>query len=264
MPEQIGDIDLRAANSIYVDDEGVIYQDSANIGSGTGGYNTFLALSGNDGNIAGFNSDDEGAVEPSNPDQDLSKSETVLLASVPITTINGVQYYEIRVDLNEANSNPDGQISLDGFQLYASGSSTIQTLGDLTNPMMAKLIYDLDAGGDKSLLLSEVSTGSGTDDYSIFIPVTLFGDANPATTYLYVNAALGYEGGDYVENSGFEEFNIQNAVTLKGTKFNDLDSDGFRDENEQGVGGVTVFIDSDKYGILDAHRLDRPRKVRFR
>ena len=40
--------------------DGVIFEDAANVGSGTGNYDTFLALNDNDGTIAGFNSDDSG------------------------------------------------------------------------------------------------------------------------------------------------------------------------------------------------------------
>jgi hypothetical protein len=38
--------------------DGAIFTDSANIGSGTGNYNTFLAIKDNDGNEVGFNTDD--------------------------------------------------------------------------------------------------------------------------------------------------------------------------------------------------------------
>ena len=77
-------IDLTEAESSVTID-GAIFQDSANIGSGTGNYNTFLALSptpSQSGNEQGFNSDDTAPKNPANPDIDLSKTHTVLLSTV--------------------------------------------------------------------------------------------------------------------------------------------------------------------------------------
>lgn len=73
------DIGLTAANSTTTVG-GVIFQDVDNIGSGSGGYNPFLAIRDNDGNEAGFNTD-TGANEVSNPNIDNSKTNAVLLGS---------------------------------------------------------------------------------------------------------------------------------------------------------------------------------------
>ncbi len=256
-----GDIDLRAATS-EVTIDGAIFQDSANIGSGTGNYETFLAIGDNDGNERGFNSDDSPPIDGSNDNLDHAKSETVLLSNIPIIVINGVEYYEFRADLNEANSNPNGQISLDTFQIYTSTSNGILTYAALTNPATATLRYDMDAGGNRTLLLSEVSTGSGTDDYAVLVPVSKFAGVDPASTYLYLYVEMGFKGGDYAAQSGFEEWNTQKAGTLVGIKFEDKDGNGVRDadgadnvlgtaDDEAGVAGVTVFIDTDKDGVLD-------------
>jgi hypothetical protein len=61
-----------------------------------------------------------------------------------------------------------------------------------------------------------------------------------------------YWDGDYAENAGFEEWNTQKAGTLVGVKFEDLNGNGVRDGGEPGVQGVTIFIDTDKDGVLDA------------
>src|SRR5262249_15671008 len=154
-----------------------------NVGSGTGIYNTFLAIRDNDGNELGFNTDDTPPIDASNPNLDQSKTHAVLLSTVPVTIVNGVEYYEFRLDLNQSNSNPTGQISLDAFKIYASSSATIESKTVLnTQPV----VYDMDAGGNNTLLLSEVSTGSGTDDYAVFVPAANFAGKDPATTYLYL------------------------------------------------------------------------------
>ncbi|KFC75903.1 Mo-co oxidoreductase dimerization domain protein [Bosea sp. LC85] len=242
------EIDLRTAGSSTTVN-GAVFFDSANIGAGTGNYNTILAISDNDGNERGFNSDDTPPLDASNNNIDQAKTHTVLLSTVPITIVNGVAYYEFRVDLNESNSNPNGQISLDAFKIFTSSNGGIETLAALNGQT---LVYDMDAGGDKTLLLSEVSTGSGTDDYAVLVPVSNFGAADPATTYMYLYTEMGFKGGDYRSQGGFEEWNLQTAGALTGTKFNDLDGDGVRDAGEPGIQGVTIFIDADKDGVLDA------------
>ncbi|WP_210315727.1 SdrD B-like domain-containing protein, partial [Bradyrhizobium sp. cir1] len=247
------EIDLTAAGSQTTID-GAIFLDSANIGSGTGNYNTFLALSptpSQSGNEQGFNSDDTPPINSTNQDIDQSKTHTVLLSSVPIIVVNGIEYYEFRVDLNEANSNPNGQISLDQFKIYSSTSGTIEST---TTLFTQNLVYSMDGSptGDVSLKLSEVSTGSGTDDYAVLVPVSKFAGLDPATTYMYLYVDMGSLGGDYVAAGGFEEWNLQSAGTLTGTKFSDVDSDGIRDAGEPGVAGVTIFIDANKNGVLDA------------
>lgn len=96
----MADIDLRAAGATATIN-GAIFADADNVGSGTGNYETFLAVKDNDGNLRGFNSDDAPPIDASNDNLDHAKSETVLLANIPITIVNGVAYYEFRTDLNE-------------------------------------------------------------------------------------------------------------------------------------------------------------------
>lgn len=253
---------------------GAIFQDAANLGSGTGGYNTFLALDDQTGGEVpqdyyeqGFNSDDDNPLNGSNDELDVQKTHTVLLGSVPIKIVNGVAYLEFRVDLNESNDTPDTNISLDQFKLYTSTSKTIESTADLFDttagdgdPALTSLAYDMDADRDISVLLSEAnSSGSGNDDYSVLVPLANFAGLDPAPTYLYLYVEMGRADGpgavatsDWVANGGFEEWNLQNAVLIQGQKFNDLDGDGIKDAGEGGVEGVTIYIDDDLDGVAEA------------
>ena len=245
----VNDADITDAGD-FVNIGGVIFTDAVNTGSGTGNYNTFLAISDNDGVEHGFNSDDTPPIDDSNENIDQAKTHTVKLSDLVIVTVNGVQYYEFRVDLNESNSDPDAQISLDQFQLYSSSNGAIVDTGTL---FTQNLIYDMDAGGNKSVLLSDASSsGSGTDDYSVLVPITEFAGLDPTTTYVYLFVQMGAAGEDWETNATFEEWNLQNGVTLTGTKFEDLDGDGVKDAGEGPVAGVTIFIDANKNGVLDA------------
>ena len=248
--DTINDADITGAGD-FVNIGGVIFTDAVNAGSGTGNYNTFLAISNNSGVEAGFNSDDTPPIDNTNKDIDQAKTHTVLLSNLVVVTINGVQYYEIRLDLNEANSDPNAQISLDQFKLYTSTNGAIEST---TTLFTQNLIYDMDAGGNVSVLLSDAgSTGSGTDDYAFLIPVSEFAGLDPTTTYVYLYTQLGAaDGADWNAGATFEEFNLQNGATLTGTKFSDLDGDGVKDAGEGPVAGVTIFIDANQNGVLDA------------
>jgi hypothetical protein len=59
-------IDIRAPLASATVNGGV-FLDTANIGSGTGNYSSFLVLGDNDGTLAGFNSDDAGPPIPRTP-----------------------------------------------------------------------------------------------------------------------------------------------------------------------------------------------------
>ena len=253
---------------------GAVFQINPGVNSGTGGYNTFLALS--DNNDAGswqqgFNSNDANPLDATNYEIDASKTKTVQLNSVPITVGTGtgpggnggeigVQYYEIRLDLNESNSTPF--ISLDQFKIYLSSSSTIESTAGLNALPAANLVYDMDAGGNISVLLRDGNSGSGVDDYVFLIPVSNFAGFPPATTTMYLFTELGHAGNagtttgntTWSADGGFEEFNLQNAVSLSGVKFSDLNSNGLKDGADTFVGGVTInlYEDTNSNGTLDA------------
>lgn len=78
------DVNLTTALS-KAEINGAIFQDAANAGSGTGGYNTFLAIKDQTGGEVpqdfyeqGFNSNDKNPLNATNDEIDGSKTHTVL------------------------------------------------------------------------------------------------------------------------------------------------------------------------------------------
>ena len=254
------DLDITTPGSSGVIN-GAIFTDAVNVGSGTGNYNTFLAIGdkvGADDIAAGFNTIDgpPGGPDASNAEIDHAKTEAVLLGAVPVTEVDGVLYYEFRVDLNEANSGIVAQISLDQFQIYVSTDGGITELSVLTSQIK---VYDMDAGpdGDVSVLFDEAnSSGSGTDDYAVLVPAALFSSFNPTTYYLYLYVEMGAAGADWGVQSGFEEWNIANAVILQGNKFEDTNGNGVQDGGEEGIEGVLIYIDENKDGLFNYTDVD--------
>src|SRR4029453_14037096 len=93
-------------------------------GAGTGNYDPFLTT--HDGNAKGQTND--GVAKGFNHDQtpildtDDARTLSLKLSDMPIELINGVAYYEFRVDLNENNSAAGKLVSLNEFKLYTSAS----------------------------------------------------------------------------------------------------------------------------------------------
>ena len=229
--------------------DGVIFSASGPIGSGSGIYNPILAIGDNDGNESGFSSN-----AATDPNVDQAKTVVIPLSSIPIRYVGGIAYYEFRLDLNETNSgqppNEANRVSLNSFKIYTSDVNTL--LNESGTPK--SLVYDLDAtGGGNTLQLFDRNSGSGSDDYTILVPVEKFGDAilNPTTTFLYLQADVGTIGNIYAADGGFEEFNSQQASTISGFKFKDFDGDGVRDAGDLGLEGFTIYVDLDNDNKLD-------------
>jgi len=215
--------------------------------SGSGIYGPFLHQDSNGPFSIGYNSSEGG-----NPLGTISsKTEALLLSEIPIIYRAGIAYYEIRLDANEPN-NPNStqrQVALEQLRIYTSAREA--SLADYNNgfsaPGVFTTVYDLDAGEDRRVILSDDSTGGGTDDYAFFIPVSAF-SGDPANTYV---TFVSQFGPDPDEDGGFEEWRTQDVASIAGIKFADLDGDGVKDANEQGAAGFTVYIDANGNDQLD-------------
>ena len=85
----VSDVDITNAGDFTVVN-GVTFTDAVRVGSGTGGYNTFLAISNNSGVESGFNSDDTPPINATTADIDQAKTHSVKLSSLVVKTIGGV------------------------------------------------------------------------------------------------------------------------------------------------------------------------------
>lgn len=220
-------------------------------GSGSGNYFSFLRVNAKDGVAEGVNTD---ASPLPLDDNGATQNNALKLSQIPIVVIDGVEYYEIRLDVNEPNSTTN-ELSLSEIQLFLStqqatsadvnADRSVTALdGDFTK------VFDLDATTDKTLILRDDYSGSGRDDYILYIPVSQVGSLTGVTasnTFVSLYVQFGPTPED---DAGFEEFRVRSSVVVNGVKFADIDGDGVRDTGEGGIGGIKVFLDLDGNGVL--------------
>ena len=175
--------------------------------TGTGIFPSFVQIQASpseNGVEQGFNTD-------AAPVEDTGTSHvhnhSILVGDVPIVTVDGNDYREFRLDLNEPQtSDAVAQIWLEKFQLFTAG------VGNLTSLTGATQIYDMDGGtdglgattGDNQdvrVLLQSWATGSGHSDYKVLVPVSFFSGTS-ATDFLYLYSQFSGAAG------GFEEWSV--------------------------------------------------------
>lgn len=159
------------------------------IPTGTGRVNTFLRIQGF-GVQQGYNTD--GTVEFETM---ASFTHSIQLSVVPIANIDGIDYREFFLDINQ-----DGEriMSLDEIRIALWDSGNLSGYSTI----FASPIYDLDAGGDNWILLDDfINTGSGHGDMLALIPDSLF--TGLESQYVYLHAKFGEHS---TADNGFEEF----------------------------------------------------------
>ena len=246
--------DLTASGSSTTID-GVVFQTVDLAPTGTGIFNSFLVIQDNP-TEEGFNTDFSPLPLD---DKQPSHTNALLLSSLQIVKINGVDSYAFKLDANEPNSS-SGIIDLTSLKIYSATTGNVATLGALGTPL-----YDMDAGGDVTVSLnagSDAPAGSGKGDLFVYIPVSKFAGASP---YVYLYSAFG---GTAASNGGFEEWGATVGpntptphATISGTKWIDADGNlGTAGDQTAGV-GWTIFIDDNHNGTLDNGELSTTTDV---
>jgi hypothetical protein len=174
--------------------------------TGTGYIDPFLRLQANGrGPESGYNT----SARPFQLDQKepLNYTHDLLLSAVPVKTIDGKQYREFFLDINESKTDKKRLLSLDELRIYLSPTGELDSY-NATDKKLNGLtaIYDLDAGGDNWIKLDySLNHGSGSGDMVAYIPNSLFTGAG--SQYLYLFSRFGdQESADADADAGFEEW----------------------------------------------------------
>ena len=192
---------------------GAIFRAADAGAGGSGVFNPFVRLQDKskpkkDGVAEGYNAD----ARPVMDDVDTSPfTHDIQLSEFGSITLAGVDYYELRLDIDQATAKP--LLSLDNLMIYTRNAAltSASTLGDLqAGPSVLR--YSLDLGEDSEILLNynRIGSGSGEADMFAFIPQSLFAGASDSD-YVYLFSQFGKKGGDYVDNAGFQEWGTSDS-----------------------------------------------------
>ncbi len=222
--------------------------------SGTGTINSFLRIK-NSPSEQGYNTNNiKPSQDPTLKDVIASFTRSLKLSELPTVQISGQNFREIRLDLNESNSNP--LITLQKFQVFMGNSGNLIGYNTNTGTLNGALnngqaVFNL---GTSVIFNASLQPGSGAGDGLFYIPDSMFaGYANTSFVYLYTK----FDGSE----SGFEEFSVaaRGAIVpsggISGRVFNDLNGDGDDESGvDSGLNNVTLklFLD-DGDGVFEAN-----------
>lgn len=144
----------------------------------------------------------------------------ITLSMVPLVSIDGQNYYQFNLDLNESDKDSGPLITLHNIKFFASDSPTLTSM-DETSLLFpendARLLYDMDGDGDVTVLLTDWNSGSGTGDYRVNVPVSVFSGV-ALGDYIYVYSEFGSkDGSGSPAEGGFEEWFVVRQSTASMT-----------------------------------------------
>ena len=194
-------VDLTTGGSGLVNSAFFAWTDLNQTAVGTGIVDPFVRIegAGNSNTEQGYNTD--GRPVEFNEKTDFH-THSLLLSSVPIVTLNGIQYREFLLDINEPGG-PSTFLSLDKIQIFLNASPLVHGAGGLTS--LGAPIFNLDVGPDGDSVINlkgSLNAGSGKGDMFAYIPSSLFGTEDK---YVYLYSHFGTP---FSSDSGFEEWAI--------------------------------------------------------
>jgi hypothetical protein len=190
-------------------------------GSGTGVFQPFYRLQANV-TEKGYNYSYADGFRTEFDNKEGSWNSLLNLGSIPVMEINGIDYAEFVLDINENSGNGNQYLSLDRLEVWVSD----KLLGiDTTAPIesypyrtwvdCAKCVYRMEEGDWIGLDYS-LQTGSGTADLGFYLPAQLL-----------LNAGAQFSGTKYVYL--YSEFGGKGVVTENGNTFQWDSCDGFEE-----------------------------------
>jgi hypothetical protein len=193
-------VDLTHADSVGMIN-GARFETSDYRQASVGTVNSFVRIQAN-GTERGYNT--SGSNLPFN--DIASGTRDLTFGEVPTRNINGVDYKEFVLNINQSSSNP--LLSLDRVQIFKSGTGGQTT----TNvPSLGAMVYDMDAGANSTVELDySVNSGDPNGDMRFYVPVSYFGSINSGT-YLYLYSEWGDPN---ASNEGYEQWGVQNPSVV--------------------------------------------------
>jgi hypothetical protein len=223
--------------------DGALVQQTDAQPTGTGYIRSFVRVQGassGGGSEQGYNTDGRPLQFDEKSSAQFTRSLT--LGQVPVVTVDGTEYREFLLDINQKSSS--AILSLDEVRVFLGGAgdltgydATAKTLGGLS------AVWDMDGEGDVSVKLdARLNSGSGSGDMLLLIPNSVFENEDP-NSFLYLYSKFGGESWG-TANGGFEEWAVRAAppATPPSTGTASLSGRVLFDPNQDGIGGDEVGI----------------------
>lgn len=174
--------------------------------TGTGIIDSFVQVTGNADVVHAYNTTANGTLDNGSSD---NFNHELLLSEIPSVTIDGVEYLEFLLDINQEASDP--LLSLDELQIFTADTpnQSVENFNSgIVNLADSTLIYDLDAAEDSYILLDySLNGGSGNGDMLLYVEADLF---DTGQTYVYLYSLFGE---NHNANAGFEEWAVQETTS---------------------------------------------------
>ncbi len=199
-PATAGMYNLTGSGSNTVQINGAWFYNSNAASTGTGVIDSFVRLQTNNRTEQGYNT--SGRPLRYNENNSPQFTRSLSLSTIPVVTINNVQYREFLLDINQSTCSP--LLSLDEMKIYVSGSEKLT--GNLSSVAShSTQVYNLDgASGDNWVVLDySLNSGSGSGDMFAYIPSSAFGSGE---YYVYLYSKFGVHNSN---NGGFEEWAVR-------------------------------------------------------
>jgi len=170
--------------------------------SGTGIFDPFVRLQGSPAE-KGYNTDGTLQFES----KAGKWTHAILVSAIPIVTVNGVDYWELFVDINEGNNAK--QVSLNEVEIWFTTNQFLTGYVDPTGfPAASGATLEYDFEG--TILINDVNQGSGRGDLKYLIPLTDI-PTPPAGTWFLLYSEWGgtTAGPTFISDGGFEEWKVR-------------------------------------------------------
>jgi len=185
---------------------GALFYQNTSQPTGTGYIDPFLRLQDSPIEEA-FNTDYRlNGQAPLDAKSDPNFTHSLTFGELGIVTKNGKNYYLFTLDIDEPNSGPKRDISLDEVKIYVGNSASLADLSTAT------LKWSMDGAGDAVVYLDggALSPGNGGDDMQMLVPTSFFAGVDPSKfMYFYTKfgATLQADAGSNMDaNASFEEW----------------------------------------------------------
>ena len=181
---------------------GAIFQQGTTQQAGSGAIHSFVRIHNQArvGQEQGYNTDARPVQYNENPNPTLTHS--LRLSEIPVVSIGGVNY-RVFFLVDQNGSRP--LVSLDQLRIYEGDTGNLTGYDPTTHTLAGHTaLYDLDAGGDHWVELSNRLTRGGSSTMVLYVPDSDFlAAATSSNPYVYVFSRFG---DNIATRGGFEEW----------------------------------------------------------